>query len=66
MFEAYSESEPDNAWGHYMLGLSAWKTGDHTRALEAFDAALRLDPTHRRACSTLRACCWRPAGRRTR
>ncbi len=49
MFEAYSESEPDNAWGHYMLGLSAWKTGDHTRALEAFDAALRLDPTHRKS-----------------
>ena len=49
MFEAYSESDPDNAWGHYMLGLSAWKTGDHTRALEAFDAALRLDPTHRKS-----------------
>ena len=44
-----TESDPDNAWGHYMLGLSAWKTGDHTRALEAFDAALRLDPTHRKS-----------------
>lgn len=49
MFEAYSESNPDNAWGHYMLGLSAWKTGDHTRAIEAFDAALRLDPSHRKS-----------------
>lgn len=49
MFEAYSASEPDNAWGQYMLGLAAWKTGDHTRALEAFDAALRLDPTHRKS-----------------
>jgi predicted Zn-dependent protease len=49
MFEAYSESEPGNAWGHYMLGLSAWKTGDHTRALEAFDAALRIDPSHRKS-----------------
>ena len=49
MFEAYSESNPDNAWGQYMLGLSAWKTGDHTRALEAFDAALRLEPTHRKS-----------------
>ena len=49
MFQAYSESAPDNAWGHYMLGLSAWKTGDHTRALEAFDAALRLEPTHRKS-----------------
>jgi predicted Zn-dependent protease len=49
MFQAYSESDPDNAWGHYMLGLSAWKIGDHTRALEAFDSALRLDPTHRKS-----------------
>jgi predicted Zn-dependent protease len=49
MFEAYTESDPDNAWGHYMLGLSAWKTGDDTRALEAFDAALRLEPTHRKS-----------------
>jgi predicted Zn-dependent protease len=49
MFEAYSESEPDNAWGHYMLGLSSWKTGDHTRALEAFDAALRIEPSHRKS-----------------
>ncbi len=49
MFEAYSEREPDNAWGHYMLGLSRWKIGDHSRALEAFDAALRLDPTHRKS-----------------
>jgi predicted Zn-dependent protease len=49
MFEAYSESNPENAWGHYMLGLSAWKTGDHTRALEAFDAVLRLEPTHRKS-----------------
>jgi tetratricopeptide (TPR) repeat protein len=32
-----------------MLGLSAWKNGDHTRALEAFDAALRLDPNHRKS-----------------
>ena len=49
MFEAYIESEPDNAWGQYMLGLSSWKIGNHTRALEAFDAALRLDPSHRKS-----------------
>ena len=49
MFEAYSESEPDNAWGHYMLGLSSWKTGNHLRALEAFDAALRLESSHRKS-----------------
>ena len=49
MFEAYAEANPDNAWGQYMLGLSAWKTGQHTRALEAFDAALRTRPTHRKS-----------------
>ena len=49
MFAAYTESEPENAWGQYMLGLSSWKIGQHTRALEAFDAALRLDPTHRKS-----------------
>ncbi len=49
MFGAYAEANPDNAWGQYMLGLSAWKTGDHTRALEAFDAALRIEPTHRKS-----------------
>jgi len=49
MFEAYSESDPENAWGHYMLGLSAWQIGDHTRALEAFDAALRIEPSHRKS-----------------
>ena len=49
MFEAYTEREPENAWGQYMLGLSSWKIGNHTRALEAFDAALRLDPSHRKS-----------------
>lgn len=49
LFGAYTESNPDNAWGQYMLGLSAWKTGDHARALEAFDAALRLEPNHRKS-----------------
>jgi predicted Zn-dependent protease len=49
MFAAYTESEPENAWGQYMLGLSSWKIGQHTRALEAFDAALRLDPSHRKS-----------------
>jgi len=49
MFQAYSEHAPENVWGHYMLGLSAWKSGDDTTALEAFDAALRLDPNHRKS-----------------
>lgn len=49
MFRAYTEGNPDNAWGQYMLGLAAWKTGDDSLALEAFDAALRLDPNHRKS-----------------
>ena len=49
MFASYTEHEPDNAWGQYMLGLSSWKIGQHARALEAFDAALRLDPSHRKS-----------------
>jgi predicted Zn-dependent protease len=49
MFEAYTSANPDNAWGQYMLGLSAWKNGDNARALEAFDAALQLEPTHRKS-----------------
>jgi predicted Zn-dependent protease len=49
LFAAYSGSHPDNPWGHYMYGLSAWKSGEHERALEGFDQALRLDPGHRKS-----------------
>lgn len=37
MFGVYVESNPAIASGHYMLGLSAWKSGDHERA----EASLR-------------------------
>ena len=30
------ESRPENAWGHYMLGLAAWRSGDLTGAERAF------------------------------
>lgn len=46
LFSGYVEREPDSPWGHYMLGLSAWKSGEHERALTAFDEALRLDSNH--------------------
>jgi predicted Zn-dependent protease len=49
LFAAYAGSHPDNAWGHYMYGLSAWKSGEHERAMEGFDQALRLDPDHRKS-----------------
>jgi superkiller protein 3 len=49
LFAAYAGGHPDNAWGHYMYGLSAWKSGEHERAMEGFDQALRLDPDHRKS-----------------
>ncbi|HYC31722.1 MAG TPA: tetratricopeptide repeat protein, partial [Gemmatimonadales bacterium] len=49
LFAAYAGKHPDNAWGHYMYGLSAWKSGEHERAMEGFDQALRLDPDHRKS-----------------
>jgi len=45
-FERYTADHPDNAWGHYMLGLAAWKAGDAENADAAFAAALALDPRH--------------------
>ena len=46
VFEQYTERRPNNAWGHYMLGLSAWKAGDPAKAEGAFDDALKIDPNH--------------------
>ena len=46
MFTAYAARKPDNAWGQYMLGLSAWKSGDAAGAEAAFHQALEIDPTH--------------------
>ena len=49
LFTAYSATHPENPWGHYMLGMSAWKTGEQEKALNAFDQALQLDPNHRKS-----------------
>ncbi len=49
LFGVYTRANPENAWGHYMLGLSAWKAGDPEQALAGFDEALRLDPQHRKS-----------------
>ena len=46
IFEGYTMRRPNNAWGHYMLGLSAWKSGDLEKSEKAFDQALSLDPQH--------------------
>jgi len=46
IFDGYTARRPTNAWGYYMLGLSAWKSGDFEKSENAFDEALRLDPNH--------------------
>jgi predicted Zn-dependent protease len=46
LFTVYVESKPENPWGHYMLGLSSWKSGDLTGAERAFDLAIKRDPKH--------------------
>jgi len=46
MFAAYVTRRPRNPWGHYMLGLSAWKAGELPRARESFERSIELDPSH--------------------
>src|SRR5688572_5758968 len=49
LFTAYTVTHPENPWGHYMLGMSAWKAGDREKAMSAFDQSLQLDSTHRKS-----------------
>jgi tetratricopeptide (TPR) repeat protein len=49
LFGSYTRSNPENPWGHYMHGLSAWKSGDSEQAMASFDEALRIDPQHRKS-----------------
>src|SRR5256712_13674553 len=46
LFTSYTSEHPDNIWGFYMLGLSAWKTGDRDAAVRAFTQVLEKDSTH--------------------
>jgi tetratricopeptide (TPR) repeat protein len=46
MFEAYAARVPTNPWGPYMLGISAWRGGDHARAVAALAKAVEIDPKH--------------------
>ena len=45
-FTAYTRNKPSNPFGFYMLGLSAWKSGDLKTAEQAFRQSLTLDSTH--------------------
>lgn len=46
LFELYAERRPENAWGHYMLGLSLWKADALGDAEDALVRSLELDPDH--------------------
>ena len=46
MFAVLTDGARDNAWNHYMLGLSLWKSGEPGGAERAFTAALEIDPKH--------------------
>ena len=45
MFEVYVQRRADNPYGHYMLGLSAWKSGELALARSAFERSREIDPT---------------------
>ena len=53
LFEQYTSRRPDNPWGHYMLGLSAWKSGDLVKSEAAFETSLRIDPKHMKSLVNL-------------
>lgn len=46
LFARYTDRKPENPWGFYMLGLSAWKAGNSDAAEYAFEQALALDQHH--------------------
>ncbi len=46
LFTFYTLQNPQNAWGHYMLGMSLWKAEDPEGAEESFQAALLINPDH--------------------
>lgn len=46
VFAACTHTRPANLWGHYMLGLACWKSGDLNGAAVALEAALAIDNNH--------------------
>jgi len=45
-FTAYTRQHPEGLWGHYMLGLSAWKAGELVQGIAALRQAVALDSAH--------------------
>ncbi len=46
LFTTYTAQKPDNAWGHYMRGLSLWKADRLEEAAGALGDALTINPGH--------------------
>lgn len=46
LFLVYTSDKPESLWGHYMLGLSAWKAGILAQAETSFERALEIDSSH--------------------
>ena len=46
LFTRYTQLKPGNAWGYYMLGLSAKRAGDLDKSVQAFEKAASIDPQH--------------------
>ncbi len=53
LFTRYTENKPNNPFGHYMLGLSAWKDGRLDVAETEFKQSLLLDAGHVKSCLNL-------------
>ncbi len=53
IFAVYVEREPDNAWGHYMHGLSLWKADAAEDAESALRTALAIAPDHTKSLVNL-------------
>jgi Flp pilus assembly protein TadD len=53
LFGAFVESQPTSTSGHYMLGLSAWKSGDRALAERALSRAVELDSGNVKAQTNL-------------
>ncbi len=46
LFLIYATDNPNNIWGHYMVGLAAWKAGVLPQAETSFKRALEIDSSH--------------------
>lgn len=53
LFEAYAARRPENPWGHYMLGIAAWRAGDHERGEAALRRTVEVAPEHERGLLNL-------------